>query len=503
MQREPEKKVSMVRRRRGWLFRATAVLLGLTPLLLAELLCVLCDGGRPEDPGDPFVGFRGSRPLFVRRDELNRYELDPDRETFFRPESFAALKDPREFRIFCLGGSTVQGRPYAIETSFTTWLELSLQAADPDRPWEVVNCGGVSYASYRLAPILNEILEYEPDLIIVYTGHNEFLEERTYGAIKARPRAVTTALRWASRWRIYNLLHAQYQQIGSRSAEPDARPMLPEEVQALLDYRGGLEKYGPDPAWHKHVVEHFRYNVRRMVEQGRRANVPLWLVDPVCNLRDSPPFKAGNRMDLTSDQLLRWRQLREEASRCFRTDPQQAVRLLEHAAQIDDQHAGLQYDLAKSYDALSRFAAAHAAYQRAVDRDLCPLRITSPLREALWQIARETKTPMIPIQELFERQSQHGIPGSFLLVDHVHPSISGHQRITQQILEQMVEHGFVRPQPGWEQRRKQAYEQHLNGLDDKYFLQGQRRLEGLRSWSQGRAKLTPGTSPEEWGPVED
>ena len=157
------------------------------PLLLAEVLCILCDWGRPEELGDPFVGFRGSRPLFVRRDDQDRYVLDPDRETFFRPESFAAHKGAREFRIFCLGGSTVQGRPYAIETSFTTWLELSLQAAAPDRQWEVVNCGGVSYASYRLAPILSEILNYQPDLIIVYTGHNEFLEERTYGAIKARP----------------------------------------------------------------------------------------------------------------------------------------------------------------------------------------------------------------------------------------------------------------------------------------------------------------------------
>ena len=94
-----------------------------------------------------------------------------------------ANKSRDEFRIFCLGGSTVQGRPYANETSFTTWLELSLQAADPRRQWQVVNCGGVSYASYRLLPIMKETLQYEPDLYIIYTGQNEFLEERTYGEI--------------------------------------------------------------------------------------------------------------------------------------------------------------------------------------------------------------------------------------------------------------------------------------------------------------------------------
>ena len=63
-----------------------------------------------------------------------------------------------------LGGSTVQGRPFSIETAFSTWLELSLTAADPSRIWQVVNCGGVSYASYRLAPIVDESSCYKPDL---------------------------------------------------------------------------------------------------------------------------------------------------------------------------------------------------------------------------------------------------------------------------------------------------------------------------------------------------
>ena len=31
-------------------------------------------------------------------------------------------------------------------------LELSLRAARPEREWDVINCGGVSYASYRLVP---------------------------------------------------------------------------------------------------------------------------------------------------------------------------------------------------------------------------------------------------------------------------------------------------------------------------------------------------------------
>ncbi len=64
-----------------------------------------------------------------------------------------------------LGGSTVQGHPFSVETSFTTWLELSLKAADPSRHWRVVNCAGVSYATYREAIVVKELLGYKPDLL--------------------------------------------------------------------------------------------------------------------------------------------------------------------------------------------------------------------------------------------------------------------------------------------------------------------------------------------------
>ena len=165
-------------------FRVSAVLLGLLLLPVVELVLGLLGWGDPQQAYDPFVGFRSTRPLFVRNDEKSCYETAANRLKFFRPESFSASKSPTEFRVFCLGGSTVQGRPFKIETSFTTWLEISLQAADPSRQWQVVNCGGISYASYRLVPILREVLDYQPDLVVLYTGHNEFLEDRTYDHIK-------------------------------------------------------------------------------------------------------------------------------------------------------------------------------------------------------------------------------------------------------------------------------------------------------------------------------
>ncbi|MCH8149945.1 MAG: SGNH/GDSL hydrolase family protein, partial [Planctomycetes bacterium] len=348
---------------RGLLFRAGAVLLGLAPFFLAEGACLLFDWGRPSLHDDPFVGFSAVRPLFVLSEDGRRYEIPRGRQKFFRPESFAAEKGADEFRIFCLGGSTVQGRPLAIETSFTTWLEIALAEADPRRRWEVVNCGGVSYASYRLAPILEEVLLYKPDLIVLYTGHNEFLEDRTYRSLKEQSAAMRGVLEQVSRLRTFTLLReVGLRLVGDASGETPGRPILKTEVEALLDYRGGLEMYHRDDAWRRDVVQHFRYNLRRMVAMAHDAGAPVVLVNPVCNLRDSPPFKAQHRDGLTPEERRRWSELWSSAEQHYASDMQKAAALLRRAVEIDPLHAGAHYQLGKCYDALGQDVQAGEAY---------------------------------------------------------------------------------------------------------------------------------------------
>ena len=193
----------MPRRKRRILTRMLAIALGLSLVAMLEFVLILGGWGNPDNVSDPFVGFSDVRPLFVLNELGDRREIPKSRQAFFRPESFSAIRKPGEYRIFCLGGSTVQGRPWSIETSFTTWLELSLHAADKSKEWEVINCGGVSYASYRLVPILHEVLAYDPDLLIVFTGHNEFLEDREYGHVRQSPAWLRSIHETVSTLRIY------------------------------------------------------------------------------------------------------------------------------------------------------------------------------------------------------------------------------------------------------------------------------------------------------------
>ena len=415
--------------RRKLLFRLAALSLGLMPLVLIELVLAAWGWGEPDWQDDPFVGFRGVRPLFVLNAAEDRYEIPPARQNYFRPQSFPASKAPGEYRVFCLGGSTVQGSPYSTETAFSTWLEIALRAADSQRNWRVINCGGVSYASYRLIPILQEVLAYHPDLIVVCTGHNEFLEDRTYRHVKQQPAILALAQGWAARLRTYCLLRAAWLHCRGQTPQPLAadRPMLGAEVDSRLDYRGGLSQYQRDDQWHRDVITHFGVNLERMVHLTRQAGVPLLLVNPVSNLRDCPPFKSEHRSGLSPQDLQRWEQLWNEAKPAYRTDLRQAVACLERAAAIDDQHAGLHYQLGQCYDALGDLQRARHHYTRAKDLDVCPLRMLSSMQRVLQDVASRTGTPLLDADALIAERCRGGIPDDSWLVDHVHPSIRGHQ----------------------------------------------------------------------------
>lgn len=493
-------------RLKRWLFRFLALFLGLSVFGVAETACILFDWGRPTEFDDPFVGFSAVHPLFVLRkaeadDDASssessiaaRYEIPKSRRKFFAPESFPAKKATNTFRVFCLGGSTVQGRPYSKPTSFTTWLQLSLKASDPTRNWEVVNCGGISYASYRLVPILQECLGYNPDLFIICTGHNEFLEDRTYGHIRRAPKLVSVTHETLSRFRTYALLRAGLLGLApnGRQSMKNDRPVLTAEVDAVLDYRDSLKFYHRDSGRRTAVIEHFEHNLRRMLAIAADANVPVILIRPPSNLSDCPPFKSQHRDDLTADELRQWESLVARAKEHYRGDVRGAIDLLKDAIRIDGEYAVTHYELGKCYETLKMQTSARRAFLQAKERDICPLRILRPMEQAVFDVARGTKTPLIDAHELLEKQSSQGILGDYMLVDHIHPSIPGHRLIADAIADELLRQGWLTQRAGWIIRRESAYKDHQASLDDMYYLRGQRTLDSLRQWTQGRADGPP------------
>ena len=188
------------------LFSLIAVALALG-LLEAGLALI---GIQPESYlPDPYVGFESTSSLFVetRSSEGKVYlQTAKNRLQLFNDQKFPLIKEKGTIRIFSLGGSTTFGRPYKDDTSFNGWMRAYLRELAPDQEFEVINAGGVSYASYRVAKLMEELIQYAPDIFVIYTGHNEFLEERIYGKVPKVPRSLKGLTRLARNFRSASLI---------------------------------------------------------------------------------------------------------------------------------------------------------------------------------------------------------------------------------------------------------------------------------------------------------
>ena len=478
--------------------RCLAVLVGLLPFVLLEAGLHCFEVGKAADRSDPLSGFNRRSPLFEPHG--NVYRTARARERFFLPQEFLVTKPQNGVRMFCLGGSTVYGHPYQADTAFPKWLEMELNASDPSRSYQVINCGGISYASYRLARIVKEVLHYQPDLIILATGHNEFLEDRTYHSIKRRPPVWAWLQDAAYSLRTVNLARGWFvpqPKPASRASSANDDSGLSPEVRARLDNASGYASYHRDDAWCENVIAQFDESVRDMVAACRAAHVPIMLVKLGSNLRDCPPFKSEHRADITPDEERDWQKAFEAAMATVEKNPEQALELYRQAEAIDGEYALLNYRIAHILDRLGRVPEALTYYGKARDEDICPLRIIKPMEQSLARIAVDTGTPLLDAARLLAAESFDYIPGFESYLDHVHPTIGGHQRIARTLASQMREGGLVSKAADWPaDERQRAYTRHLDQLGSRYFAEGKARVNWLEAWAR-RERLLAETLPHD------
>ena len=465
-----------------WLFRIICLVLSVIPFAIAEVYLRLATKPVGQDlSSDPIFDESAHRPLFVLSDDQPRMEISASRFNFFRPASFDANKPADTRRVFVLGGSTVQGRPYETETALTQWLQFRLQAADPLHRYEVINCGGVSYASYRLAMVLDEVLGYEPDAIVLYTGHNEFLEERSYHTLELD---ASVWSRIANRSQLVQSIRRQF------TASP-ARQQLREDVTTRLDYIDGMKLYRRDVAWRNAVAEHFRLTLQRMVQCCTDRGVPLVLCFPTGDVVNTAPLKIESLP--MKPQIHRQFTTNYEIARDPQRSDDERLTACEACLAIDPHHAGAHFIAGSIHWANQRSLKAREHLFAARDHDVCPLRAPTPILRIVLSVADRFGLEPIRCDRLLDQSDSlrrpipDGIPDPERFVDHIHPTISGHQQIGSAIASRLIERFEIRPHPDAEATYEMLSRAHLESLDESYFARAKQRLSGLRRWAGGRA----------------
>ncbi len=442
---------------------------------------------------DPFVGFVSNVPLFVEATDADGRKILTTAENklvFFNRQQFPREKAPETYRIFCLGGSTTYGRPYDDTTSFAGWLRELLPVADPRRRWEVINAGGISYASYRVAHLMQELAHYEPDLFIIYSGHNEFLEERTYGSLRDVPAAIKSTVALLARTRTWAALSSVLNRPGPVSrTQSDGPVQLPSEVNTILDRSIGPERYERDDALRDRIALHYRISLERMVDIAGSAGADVVFVTPASNLKDCTPFKSQHTDGQGEADRSKSEELLSTALERIRNSAWSgALEVLDEALAVDPRFAELHYLRGRVLLALGRHAEAGAALRRARDEDVCPLRAPSPLREALAGVAREKGVTLVDFIDLVEQRvlAEQGnrIPGQEYFLDHVHPTIAGNRMLAVALVQAMIEQGVVQPADAWgEGAIADVASRVEGGVDRKEHAQALANLARVLVWA--------------------
>lgn len=421
---------------------------------ILELILAAC-GVDPEFyHDDPYVGFTSVAPLFVPRSGSDGQTVMVTAENKlrrFNPQRFPLPKPPGVYRIFCVGGSTTYGRPYDDRTSYCGWMRELLPVADQRRSWEVINAGGVSYASYRVAALMEELIRYKPDLFIIYSGHNEFLEHRTYETMLKTPPAIRDVGGVLSRTRVWAAIdHLQTALHSAPGRATESRELLPPEVSEILNLTQGPETYRRDDRLRARVLDHYRYNLERMIEMGRSVGAEVLLVTPASNLKDCTPFKSELRPGLSESDVDAFRELSGSGFDMEAGDrPDEMLAAVNRLLDLDDRHAHAHFRRGQLLFRLGRFQEAKSEFERARDEDVCPLRAVGKIQQIVREVADEHHVAIVDFARLVEDVAEHGIPGEEQFLDHVHPTIEMHRVLALKLIKELERQQVVQTGSTW------------------------------------------------------
>ena len=116
--------------------------------------------------------------------------------------------------------------------AFPRQIEIFLRRQLPDRRVEVLNAGIVGINSFALVDFVPRMLACQPDLVVLYTGHNEFYGPGGVGSSATLAPVLYPAQTFLRRWRLYQWLNQTF-----RADEPLQALVatLPKDLEIALD----------------------------------------------------------------------------------------------------------------------------------------------------------------------------------------------------------------------------------------------------------------------------
>ncbi len=346
---------------------------------------------------------------------------NPGRPGYNNQYSFYSPKAANTVRIVLVGGSAIKGFPQTRRFAASSFLIEMLSDCWPDRAVEVINLGTTAVASFPVREFLKQALDYEPDVVVVYSGHNEF-----YGAygVASINRAGTSP----------GMLEFQYRMRGFAIVQ--GLNLLVQHVRGvkskpLMEVMVGQDYVEPENWKRKAAANLLYHHVGSMIRMCRERDVPVLVCSLPSNERDLAPIGTDTAQS-DVDAIV------AAAMRSYDKEPEKVIGELTKLLERRPYHARAHFYLGKAYFAIENYEKGRHHFLRARDVDPMPWRATTESQHGIRRAVDEHGGQLCDVEDVFRKHSPHGAIGWELMDDHVHLSLQGQALLARTIVEALA-----------------------------------------------------------------
>jgi len=308
-------------------------------------------------------------------------------------------REPGRLRVVMLGESAVAGFPLE-EFNLGRMTRVLWDKSFPDEPMEMATIAMTGINSHILRVFAREAMQLDPDVVVLYIGHNEVIGP--YGPISNFAGALPSeSLAQLSLW----VRNTRTGRAMKRGVETVAR-LIPSAKQASWI---GLEEYSQarmaadDPALDR-MLGQTRENLRAIIRTALDHGCKVLVCVPAVNLTDWPPLATTEGAVETS--------------------------------------ASAAYAKARELEAAGQREEAWELYRRACDLDLLRLRADSRVRQMQRDLVAEFSTPDVAMIDadlwMHEWNPEFRSDHDYFL-EHVHLTFEGRVAVASLIVDGLAE----------------------------------------------------------------
>lgn len=331
----------------------------------------------------------------------------------FKPSLFRKEKQKNSIRIFCLGESSMFGVPYQMTANIPGILRAQLRHAYPEKEIEVINLGASAINTNVIRDFSPLLLQFQPDLILIYTGHNEFYGPDGIGASWLE-KQFPFLTQWKYHFRdlaIINLLGTFF------AGKPSPESLHNTNMMKQVSQEATVQLHSAEA---EKIFAHFEKNLTAIINEFQSHNIPVIISDVTSNLTFAP-FEYDTILAQQSTAL-------------------QAGNSTEKLLSFTAQHPEDSYSrflLATAYAHVGKYDSAKIFFSEARDRDFLKFRAPKEINSIIQKSAQQTHIPFFSTDSIFSINSPHGISDTSLFWEHLHPKVNGYYLIANGFLSEI------------------------------------------------------------------